>query len=180
MNYSIEEHKHRFASWASSRGAGTSPLCRFKVSTGKLIIEEAGLKEIGKSISNLPTPDKFDSEHKVWRNKVINVAKKYDVTFTHGVASKLINLYLKSIFLCGNDIENPKIKAIHPPIDSLLLDELEIQNIGNQKAVWKMAKKAKWSKFTSDEYEQVIKAVQVSTSSDRGLWEIEQYWQGYQ
>ncbi len=179
LSYSIEEYKHRFASWAAARGASVINN-RFKVEIGKLILEDAGLKNIANSINNLPSYDDFDKYHKEWRISVINVAKNYNLDFTHGVAAKLINLYLKSIYVCGESINDPRIKNIHPPIDSLLLDELYKQDIGQQKIIWQKAKKAKWSKFTSDEYEEVIKAIKKSTPVNFGLWEIEQYWRGFQ
>lgn len=179
MNYSIEEHKHRFASWAASRGASVVN-CRFKVEEGKAILEEAGLQEVARHLDNLPAPTDFDRQHKIWRNNVIKVAKKYQKDFTHGVASKLINLYLKSIFVCGENVNEPKIKAIHPPIDSVLLEELYSKNIGGQRAVWGKARKAKWSKLTSEEYEQTISAIQSTIKNGNGLWEIEVYWQGFQ
>lgn len=180
MNYSIEEHKHRFASWAASRGASTSSNCRFEVKFGKLLLEESGLKNIAQSINNLPEAAEFDNQHRIWRVQVIETAKQHQRVFTHGVAAKLINLYLKSIFVCGENINNPKIKAIHPPIDSVLLEELYKQNIGGKRKAWQIAKNAKWSKFTSEEYEQVILEIQSITDNNHGLWEVERYWQGYQ
>ncbi len=179
MTYSIEEHKHRFASWAASRGASVVN-CRFKVEEGKAILEEAGLKEIANSLDHLPIPEEFDIQHRIWRENVIKVAKQYQKEFTHGVASKLINLYLKSVFVCGENINDSRIKAIHPPIDSILLEELYKQDIGGKREVWRKAKKAKWSKLTSEEYEQTIKAIKDTISNNHGLWEIEQYWQGFQ
>lgn len=181
MSYSIEEHKHRFASWAASRGASTSPNCRFEVKLGKLLLEESGLRKIAESLEYLPEPFEFDNQHKIWRNTIIEIAKRHQKVFTHGVAAKLINLYLKSIFVCGENIHNAeKIKAIHPPIDSILLGELYRQNIGEKRPAWEVARKAKWSNFTSEEYEQVISDIKSITKSGHGLWEVEQYWQGYQ
>ncbi len=180
MKYSIEEHKHRFSSWAASRGASTSPNCRFTVEVGKRILENSSLRRVINSVENLPKRIDFDKQHRIWRNEIINIAKNYNIIFTHGVAAKLVNLYLKSIFISAEDISNDKIKAIHPPIDSILLEALYKNNVGNQKDIWKMARKARWSNFTSDEYEQVIQAIQISLNKEQGLWEIEQYWQGYQ
>jgi hypothetical protein len=44
--------------------------------------------------------------------------------FTHGIAAKLVNVYLKSVFVCGGRHDHPRVRALHPPIDSLLLDAL--------------------------------------------------------
>jgi len=180
LTYSINEHKHRFASWVASRGASTSPKCRFEVKLGKLLLEESGLKQVASSINNLPSPTNFDIQHKVWREKIIELANIHKKDFTHGIAAKLINIYLKAIFVCGDDINDERIKSIHPPIDSVLLKALYIDNIGNKKMVWKEAQSNKWSKFTSSQYEDVILAIRETMNAQQGLWEIEQFWQGYQ
>ena len=179
MSYSIEEHKHRFASWAAGRAASVKG-CRFKVGQAKNILESAGLRTISLSVQNLPPRDFFDIEHKKWRTCIIAAANKQDLSFTHGIAAKLINIYLKSIFVCGGAHEDPKIRAIHPPIDSLLLDDLYRLNIGNRRKEWNEARKTRWSKLDSDSYECLIKAIKFSVPEGAGLWEIEESWQGHQ
>ncbi len=180
MDYSIIEHKHRFASWAASRGASTSPLCRFEVEFGKMLLENSPLYEVAKSIDNLPNSNDFTKQHRIWRESIIQITKEHQKEFTHGVAAKLINLYLKSMFVCAENINDKRIQVIHPPIDSILLEELYRQNIGNQKLIWNKARKTKWSKFNSMDYEEVIQAVEISTKNTQGLWTIEKYWKGYQ
>ncbi len=179
MTYSIQEHRHRFAAWAASRAASVKG-CRFKVAQGKEIIELSGLMEIGKSISNLPEPTDFDVNHREWRNSVIQVAQKHQHTFTHGVAAKLINVYLKSIFVCGKQYDDPRIKAIHPPIDSVLLDALYNKNIGGLRADWQVVRAIRWSKLSSEQYEHLIECIRKVVPLQNGLWRIEEYWQGYQ
>ena len=179
MPYSIEEHKHRFASWAASRAANVNG-CRFTVEQGKQILEEANMNYIAESISNLPIPKDFDNSHREWRNNVIRVAENHDLNFTHGVAAKLINIYLKSIYVCGSKHTDPKIRAIHPPIDSVLLNALYKRNIGGKKSEWQAARKTRWSKLTSTQYENVISAIRSVLPDRSGLWQIEEYWQGYQ
>lgn len=179
MPYSIEEHKHRFAAWAAGRAANVNG-CRFTVEQGKDILEKAGLKDVANSIDNLPQPADFDKKHNEWRNGVINAAQKNNLNFTHGVAAKLINIYLKSIYVCGNDYNEEKIKAIHPPIDRVLLDALYKQNVSNKKAEWQAARKVRWSKLNSNQYQSVIDAIKAAIPSGSGLWKIEEYWQGYQ
>ena len=181
--YSIIEHKHRFASWAAGRAANVKG-CRFTVKQGKKIIEDANLYEVATSIDNLPNQSEFDTSHRRWRSSVIDASNNLGISFTHGVAAKLINMYFKSIFVCGDQHDHPKVKAIHPPIDSVLLDALyqntmNIENVGELKKDWKMARKAKWSKFNSDEYEQVIFAIKKVIGKD-SLWKIEEHWQGFQ
>jgi len=179
MIYSIEEHQHRFSSWAASRAASVKG-CRFTVAVGKKIIEDAGLAEIAKSIENLPDPDQFDDVHKHWRQAVIQSAGKLNLQFTHGVAAKLINIYLKSIFVCSAYYTDKKVMAIHPPIDRVLLDELYKKDIGKQRLAWRDARKAKWSKLDSEQYGSVISAIKKTVSPNEGLWTIEKHWQGFQ
>lgn len=179
VSYSMEEHKHRFAAWAAGRAATVNG-CRFRVEDGKKIIESSGLMEVAKSIENLPMASKFDSSHREWRERVIESARILNLNFTHGVAAKLINIYLKSVYVCGENHTDSKVKAIHPPIDSVLLNDLYRQDIGGQKSEWQKARKARWSKLTSSGYENVISAVQKAVPANEGLWRIEEYWQGFQ
>ncbi|WP_420789083.1 hypothetical protein ACOI2Q_18400 [Shewanella algae] len=95
------------------------------------------------------------------------------------MAAKLINIYLKSIFVCSNDHDNKKVKAIHPPIDSVLLDAL-YRNASGKRSEWQAARKARWSKLTSAQYQAIIDAIKSTISDEKGLWEIEEFWQGYQ
>jgi hypothetical protein len=179
MTYSIQEHRHRFAAWAASRAASIRS-CSFKVVQGKEIIESSGLMEIGKSVNNLPDPADFDRHHRKWRESVIKAARERQLTFTHGVAAKLINVYLKAIFVCGAQYDEPRIKAIHPPIDSLLLDALYKENVGGLRDDWQEARKSRWSKLDCEKYEHLIECIKKVVSPKDGLWRIEEYWQGYQ
>jgi hypothetical protein len=179
MKYSIEEHRHRFAAWAASRAATVNG-CRFKVAQGKTIIESSGLVEIGKNIEDLPLPDEFDEKHREWRNSVIRSAQPFQPAFTHGVAAKLINIYLKSIFVCGGLYTDPKVRAIHPPIDSVLLDTLYDKNIGGLRPYWQSVRQIRWSKLSSGQYEDLIVHIKLVVPQGEGLWSIEEHWQGYQ
>ena len=179
MPYSIEEHKHRYAAWAASRAASTST-CRFTVKVGKEIIEEIGLNQMLSNPDNLPTPEEVDVTHKLWRESAISAAtRKGLLEFGHGVAAKLINVYLKGAFVCGGHDSHPHVAAMHPPIDSVLLNELYTGNVGGLKKEWALARKQRWSKFDSTEYETVIQTIR-RAMPDAPLWKIESYWRGFQ
>lgn len=179
MPYSIEEHRHRFAAWAASRAANVINF-RFKVEEGKKIIELSGLMEIGSHIDNLPHPNKFDEKHREWRYSVIKHAQNYQKAFTHGIAAKLINIYLKSIYVCGEQQDDFRVKAIHPPIDSVLLDALYTKNIGGLRDHWQLARQIRWSNLSSEQYEDLIRCIKKVIPEGVGLWFIEEHWQGYQ
>ena len=179
MPYTIEEHKHRFAAWAASRAASTKT-CRFNVLQGKNILETIGLKDLLVDPDLLPSPTEIDAQHREWRKAAIAAAMSKDLTgFGHGIAAKLINVHLKGAFVCAGYEYHEKVAALHPPIDSLLLDELYDGNVGGLAQDWATARKARWSKFNSEQYEAVISAIRVAMP-DEALWKVESFWRGYQ
>ena len=177
-NYSINEHSHRFASWAASRAASTSPLCRFRVEDGVSWLELSGL-DAKFQIDDLPEPQGFDAWHKDRRRDIVKKAKKMYPQFSHGIAAKLINVYLKSRFVNSGFINDPRVSAMHPPIDSVLLTELAVKDVGGHFKKWKEFDKKLWSKYDSRTYESVVKLIMKSLEG-QPLWKIEYYWQGYQ
>jgi len=179
MPYTIEEHKHRFAAWAASRATSVKG-CRFRVEQGKAILERVKLNRLLASPGNLPAPESFDEAHREWRNQVISAAQGLELEFTHGVAAKLINIYLKAAFVCGGYHNHVRVKAIHPPIDGLLLNELSRLNVGGFRRDWDEAKCIRWSKLNSDQYERVIHSIRAALKPNAALWEVEQHWPGYQ
>ena len=179
MPYTIEEHKHRYAAWAASRAASTKT-CRFNVLQGKNIIEAVALNRLLSDPQLLPTPDQIDCKHREWRAAAICAANGKDLTgFSHGVAAKLINVYLKSAFVCAGHEAHANVAALHPPIYSLLLNELQAANIGDLAEQWAIARKVRWSKFNSEQYEAVISTIRKAMGG-AALWQVEAHWRGYQ
>jgi hypothetical protein len=179
MTYSIEVHKHRFAAWAAGRAASVNG-CRFRVKAAPNVLEAIGFGPMLSNPDHLPNPQCFDAAHRLWRRKIIAAAIKQELPpFTHGVVAKLINVYLKSRFVCGGYHNHPHIRAFHPPIDSALLAKLDSEDVGGLRPEWRKAKCIRWSKFDSDQYEAVILNIRKAIP-DAALWEVEQYWQGYQ
>jgi len=174
----MHQHRHRFAVWAAGRAASTKG-CRFPVELGKDLLEKAGLHRLAEP-KDLPEVADFDDRHLGWRNQMIAEACSRDLSsFTHGVAAKLINVYLKAMFVCGG-YDCDKVNALHPPIDSLLLTELAIsEQNGDLKKIWVSARRTRWSKFDGKTYEDVIRAIKRKVDG-RPLWDIEQYWRGHQ
>ena len=179
MDYSIHEHKHRFSAWAASRGATVSG-CRFSVRQGREVLEDAGLNRLLVSSVRLPAPPNIDAIHREWRTAVLVAARRQGKTFTHGVAAKLINIYLKAGFVCGGRDNDPRVQALHPPIDRLLLDELYRNDVGGLRREWGQAREIRWSKFTSKRYKTVIASIRSALGANVPQWYIEKYWRGYQ
>ncbi len=177
--YEINEHRKRFAVWTASRAASVKG-CRFSVEIGKSILEQSSLNNI-LEVSSLPEPEDFDNEHKNWREEIIKIASVNHLNLTHGVAAKLINVYLKTLFVIGGYHDVPKVKAVHPPIDSLILKSLYLFD----KKRWRYLNQIRWSKLNSDQYELLIlnfkAAVDIDPNDNNiSLWKIEEHWRGYQ
>lgn len=132
------------------------------------------------SPDNLPSPQDFDSVHRKWRKKIIRSAVRQKLKFSHGVAAKLINIYLKAGFVCAGHHNNSRVRAIHPPIDRMLLNELSKQDVGGLHRTWNKARRIRWANFNSTDYEAVISNIRTAFPDIKALWEVEKYWRGYQ
>ena len=175
MPYTIEDHKHRFAAWAASRAASVKT-CRFSVELGKKLLEKCGGLTEAAEPERLPPPAIFDAVHRRWRSVVVEVAEAHDKPFTHGIAAKLINVYLKSRFVCGGYHEHERVHNLHPPIDGVLLKTLAKRNFGGYGNRWTAHP---WTTLTPGQYEQLIGLVR-ETVNGVSLWKIEEYWKGNQ
>lgn len=176
--YSIEIHKHRFAAWAAGNAA-SSRNCRFKVEEAVQIIESIELNKIIQP-NQLPNIEQMDIQHKAWCESAIKAADELEIKgFTHGVAAKLINIYLKSIFVCGGFQDDKRVQALHPPIDRVLLSALASNNVNDKKQFWKMRQQQGWSNFDYVSYQSVITQIR-DVVKNEPMWTIEQYWQGFQ
>jgi hypothetical protein len=71
------------------------------------------------------------------------------------------------------------VKALHPPIDKVLLDTLARENFGGQGKAWSKISREGWSKLDSRKYEELISLMRACLR-DRPMWEIEEHWQGHQ
>jgi hypothetical protein len=155
--------------------------CRFKVEDGRRILEESVFKPEFSRPEQLPSPERMDEDHRQWRHAVIDIARSCGHELTHGVAAKLINVYLKCRFVCGGHHAHENVRSLHPPIDDVLLRRLAEDDCGGFKADWCKAHRTRWSNFKSVDYEVVIDRIR-QTQEQRGepLWEIERYWKGNQ
>lgn len=182
--YDIVEHVHRLSSWAASRAASQKGH-RFKARAGLAIIEKAKLHEVLRSPSRALDPDGIDSLHRKWRDAVIRVAEKEAprAKFTHGVAAKLINIYLKVGLVTIGNQHNELANALHPPIDRGLLKGLETDDRReNPKRAdfWHKMRDKGWTEFKSKDYEKVIKKIRGKLGPQTPLWMIEVHFPGYQ
>ena len=176
--YTIAEHQHRLAAWAAGRAASVKG-CRFTVQQAKGFLEAAGFVAEFASPTALPSPVDMDRTHRSWRKAIVKAAKAKKIEITHGVAAKLINIYLKVRFVCGGHHEHERVKCLHPPIDAVLLNELARENLGGLAKQWRKYQKRRWSNFDSATYEQVVEDIR-SALDGEPFWKIEEHWEGHQ
>ena len=188
-DYSIVEHRFRFAGWCAATAASSSPVCRFKVQTGLEILRLAGISTQFVDWSDIPSSEaEFDELHKKTCQKIIQIANLPRVKlsgkqakFTYGIAAKLFNCYLKPIYLVNagqsflDKTVEKKQSVIHPPIDRVLLKNCKRQ----EPAAFRSIKKIAWSTFDETEYFDVIKSLR-EFLVDEPFWKIEYFWDGHQ
>ncbi|MBX5249980.1 hypothetical protein HJC03_06135 [Rhizobium sp. NLR4b] len=183
-DYELDENRNRFSSWAAVTAARASRNCRFTRAEGFLLLSSSGLSRIGTSWDDLPDASALDTFHRQLRDRLCEAAdglwSARDHGFSHGVAAKLINVYLKAMYLSGVEInqapDNVRLKAnaLHPPIDRMLLAELASGDVGGRAQFWRKQMNRGWSNFTSEEYESTIDAIRHVTGGP--LWKIEKHW----
>ena len=88
-------------------------------------------------------------------------AARQNLTFTHGLAAKLISCYLKSRLVCGGYHTDARVKSLHPPIDDMMLRTLARLDIGGYRKEWSSARTARWSKLDSKGYERLIPLIRL-------------------
>ncbi|WP_372893938.1 hypothetical protein, partial [Rhodosalinus sp.] len=102
---------------------------------------------------------------------------------SYGRAAKLVNAYLKALYLSQFGASDPtrsaRANAIHPPIDNVLLSSLKIHDPDEtRRKAWSRFHKKRWTKFQERDYLEVIALVTELTNGKR--WMAEAYWRGYQ
>lgn len=102
----------------------------------------------------------------------------------------MVNCFLKTLFLAdtiGRDLSlaqpsvggfSDRAAALHPPIDRVLLEALQKQNVGNAKSKWRSFKTKGWSKFDRETYREAI-ALMKENSNGRPA-QLEAFWVGHQ
>lgn len=194
LEYHPAEHRFRFATWAAATAARSSRrVCTFKVSEGAQLLRKSKLRWMALGSHWLPrTRPDFDRAHIDWCNEITNLGKR-DISnsFTFGIAAKLVNCYLKALFLqtmVGQPFDiydeydqsawDASTRFLHPPIDSLLMAEAARRSSGELKKSWKQLEKIRWSKFTESDYRRTLQLIRSMVGDD--VAQVEACWIGYQ
>ena len=163
--YNFNQHKHNYAVWAAARAVQ-----RGFTTTGniKIAIEKSDLRQFSEDISYYSS-EQFEKFHRVCSRQLINAFSDLNLAdVSYGRAAKIISIYLKTSVVLTSKGECEKSKIIHPPIDSILLNNIsKIEGLSNLKAI-------RWTQLEEFGYWELInKLKSYFTKLD---WTLEEYW----
>lgn len=178
VSYTIDQHKHLYASWCAARAYGRG-LANGGNETAFKLISAAGLDQV-------KGPDDIGEDVDAWQLELMDrimVAAAPIPGFEFGHAQKLVNIYLKTVLVCGGHHNDPKVACLHPPVDSKLLDGLrsylskERVSQGEARKAFLAAQRvnSRWSTFKRKHYLAHIEAIKM-VMAGRPLYLVEEHW----
>ena len=175
--FSFDEYKHRYAAWAASRAASTIS-CRFKVEVGVAIIDAAGLRQKLGRVEALPSAAQAMAEQRALREAIIDAASAHGLAFSHGIAAKLLGMYVKGYLLDHTNAFHDAVIELHPPLDSQMLEQLVAAEVGDLD-LWRNLQKTKWTNFDCEQFEAAVLDLRRILGPCVPLWQAERYWPGF-
>jgi hypothetical protein len=124
---------------------------------------------------NLPcSPSQFSSIHKKLCESIKAFANTYDKTkptrpFTLGLSQKILNMYLKYLWLLGDPLIEGLEKELHAPLDDKIVRCLKIPNSQNWGSIDDYGKYLEYQRVTS------LKVSSIQGCKSRIEWET-RYW----
>jgi hypothetical protein len=172
-DYTIEEHRHRFAAWAAARAAQrgfrTVAVLRDALEVTELrdFLSRSRSRDIGKA--------EFDALHREWCRAICDYLTSRSPTgVSFGRAAKLVAVYLKTIVIMGEHWDSSLGRNAHPPIDRRLLKELrkQVQDKGLRRAWAAM----NWTQLKEAEYYALVQQLR-ELVLPAPFWTLEKHWQ---
>jgi|JI7StandDraft_1071085.scaffolds.fasta_scaffold56137_2 hypothetical protein len=165
MEYSLEEHKHRFAIWTAARAVQRSWTTTANISK---VINSVNLIDFAKSIQTKNDESSFDKLHIQVCEQMIEEFCKIYVKATYGRVAKIVAIYLKTYIVIGSTFDNNTIEHIHPPIDRILLRNLPKHQ--HLDAISKL----NWTQLDKAKYLEIVKKIRDTLGFFN--WRLEKYW----
>ncbi|AWB34721.1 hypothetical protein [Orrella marina] len=178
--YSIEKHKHVYAQWCAAAAYGRG-LVGGGNSLAFDLIEVSGLGQV-------TGPEHIGQNVDEWQmsfmKKIEAEAARLGVrSFSFGRAQKLVNIYLKTILVCGGHHDHPKVPLLHPPLDLELFKGLRTFLSKNRDAMSEarsaflcaQRRNPRWTTFSEADYVAHIDAIKLLMAS-KPLYQVEEHW----
>jgi len=167
MTYSIEIARQRFSFWCAARAAmaGSAKARRHEfISALKNCGVIPWIADAGNHSCDLKS---YDQEFDRWVTNVRrHLESKFSKPVMYGVCAKLVSTYLKSVFILGGFHASSLAAHITPPIDSILLRNIDANSQGN------LAATHKWQKLTKEDYDLVVAKLRRINGTAPG-WHLE-------
>ncbi|MCM5662117.1 hypothetical protein [Galbibacter mesophilus] len=163
MNYNFKTHLHNYAVWTASRASQRGFTTTENIT---LAINKTELQEFA-MLDNI-LPEEFNSFHRKTSKIIIDEIEKRGIKTSYGRAAKIIAIYLKTAVVIKNSGQGNLAKVIHPPIDNILL-----KNINRAHKELKLGN-IKWTYLKENEYFNLI--YKLKTLDFEYFWELEEYW----
>ncbi len=164
MNYTFNDHLHNFAVWTAARASQRGFT---KTENIKSAIDATELIELINKKGQTNIED-FDNFHRKTARIIIRQLKRKGIETTYGRAAKIIAVYIKTAIVIRDSGKSALAKIAHPPIDNILLTNLNKtnKNLG--------LSGIKWTLLTEKEYFGVI--TKLRTLNLKYFWELEKHW----
>ena len=176
-DYTVDKHRHRFATWAAARAAhrGLDGGTTVVLSTA---LARCGVADLARGAHEgwPSTPHDFDDAHNGWSAVALAVLRAAGVTeATHGRVAKLIAVYLKSMIVVAGAHDTPFGRVLHPPIDEILLRSLA-RSTRFSKPSRQLWRRTTWTKLDGPGYAVVIQSLRDEGLDRPAFWKVEEYW----
>jgi hypothetical protein len=172
--YGLDEHRHRFSSWAAARAAQRGST---DVATLVDALAACGVVNFVRTCDlNSVDVEAFDRLHGSWCRSIVRHLKSRGAKgATFGRAAKLIAIYLKCTVVLGPGWRTKLAHVAHPPIDRILLSHLPsvVGESCDHKHRWASFT---WTKLSQKRYARLIRDLRQCICGSEPFWKIEQFW----
>ncbi len=171
--YDLDVHRHRFAVWAAARAMQRG------LAGGKLANLASATEDTSRERRQCLRVDSqaaFDKAHRAWSEAFLEAMRQHAPTMSYGHAAKFVNIYLKTVVVCGGGGPPGLAAIIHPPIDEMLLKALARDQAfdENHRSLWR---DSRWTTFSYEDYIEVIASLRAEGLDQPGFWMVERYWE---
>lgn len=178
-DYTLAEHRHRYAAWCAARAAGR----KLEGATNRavrLALEASGLPQVvAGPVERWPSSAaEFDRWHRAWCAEVVTSLHGQGVDgATFGRAAKIVAIYLKTLIVCGGHDLEPLAAVAYPPIDRVLLQALarEERFTPDHRRLWRTTA---WTELGADGYDAIVASLRDAGLDLGGFWRVERWWSG--
>lgn len=165
MDYTLNEHRHRFAIWTAARAVQRSWTTTANIS---IVITAVNLTDIAEGYKNCENQAAFDELHALTCERMIEEFRLLDVVATYGRVAKILAVYLKTTIIVTRERDEHQIRLIHPPVDRILL-----QKLSSEPGLEEL-RKLNWTQLDKARYNAMVASIR--SCLNMFDWRLEERW----